>query len=198
MWPPRARAGATVSRRWMAIALLQMHAGRPSSTGWIPMTGMPSEIAACLTNAWTDRRGHLRRAWALAFCLALLPMLGGCLQVPQSLEQAAAARQLATESPEVQALAVAAGEGDVEEVRRLMQEEGVNPDTVFWGRGNGYPLLAWSIYRSNPDGLRAMLESGADPNVAKPWPHEPDRADRNHSNAMVWAAEQEDPVYLEL
>ena len=162
------------------------------------MTGMRSVNATCVYGLRTDDRGRRRGKWGLVICLALLPMLGGCLQAPQSLEQAAAGRQLATESPQVQALATAAGEGNVEEVRRLMQDEGVNPDTVFWGRGNGYPLLAWPIYRGSPEGLRAMLENGADPNVAKPRPRKPRRSQRNEPNAMVWAAEQDDPVYLEL
>ncbi|MCD9031243.1 ankyrin repeat domain-containing protein [Luteimonas sp. Y-2-2-4F] len=100
--------------------------------------------------------------------------------------------------PQAQALAVAAERGDAAEVRRLMQDEGVDPDTIFGGRDGGMPLLAWPIYAGSPEGLRAMLENGADPNVAKPYPEEEGRSKTNHSNAMVWAAEQEDPVYLEL
>ncbi|NYZ63528.1 ankyrin repeat domain-containing protein [Luteimonas deserti] len=111
-------------------------------------------------------------------------------------EQALAARRF--EDPGVRALAVAAATGDAKTVRRLMQDEGIDPDVVFWGSSGGIPLLVWPIYRSNPDGLKAMLESGADPNVARPYPREEGRSDTNHSNAMVWAAEQEDSVYLEM
>ena len=78
-----------------------------------------------------------------------------------------------------------------------MQDEGVDPDVIFWGRNGGTPMLAWPIYRGNPDGLRAMLENGADPNVAKAYQTQ-DRGIRNNANAMVWAAEQDDPVYLQI
>lgn len=43
----------------------------------------------------------------------------------------------------------------------------------------------------------AMLDNGADPNVALPY-QTLDRGARNNSNAMVWAAEQDDPIYLKL
>ncbi|WP_221281662.1 ankyrin repeat domain-containing protein, partial [Xanthomonas campestris] len=54
------------------------------------------------------------------------------------------------------------------------------------------------IFTHNPTGLKAMLDNGADPNVAKPYPPEPGRNQTNVSNAMVWAAEQDDPLYLKL
>uniref|UniRef100_UPI0004669EC6 ankyrin repeat domain-containing protein n=1 Tax=Luteimonas huabeiensis TaxID=1244513 RepID=UPI0004669EC6 len=71
------------------------------------------------------------------------------------------------------------------------------PDTIFGGYYGGMPLLAWPIYAGSPEGLRAMLENGADPNVKKAYETR-DRGTRFHANAMVWAAEQEDPTYLEL
>lgn len=77
-----------------------------------------------------------------------------------------------------------------------MKDEGVDPDTIF--SRDGMPLLAWPIFTKSPDGLRAMLENGADPNVAKPYPREEGRTETNHANAMVWAAEQKDPIYLKL
>src|SRR5690606_33301542 len=96
-----------------------------------------------------------------------------------------------------QALAIAAEHGDAAEVRRLMRDEGVDPDVIFGGHDGGMPLLAWPIYSGSPDGLRAMLEAGADPNAKKTYkPH--DRSERSHANAMVWAAEQDDPVYLDI
>ncbi|WP_425612384.1 ankyrin repeat domain-containing protein [Xanthomonas translucens] len=98
--------------------------------------------------------------------------------------------------PKAQALALAAEHGDTKEIRRLMKEEHVNPDVIF--STDGYPLLMWPIMTHNPDGLRAMLENGADPNVAKPYPPEVGRTQTNHANAMVWAAKQDDPIYLKL
>jgi uncharacterized protein len=59
------------------------------------------------------------------------------------------------------------------------------------------PLLAWPIYTRSPEGLRAMLDNGADPNVKLPYQTR-DRGIRNNHNAMVWAAEQEDPIYLKV
>ena len=140
------------------------------------------------------------RAWRLVALLFAAFMLSACvLAVPSADiagERAAAAR--AFDDPRAQALAVAAATGDADAVRRLMQGEGVDPDTIFWGSSAGTPLLAWPIVRGNPDGLRAMLENGADPNVAKAYPREAGRSQTNHSNAMVWAAEQDDPVYLQI
>lgn len=146
---------------------------------------------------WRDLPGR----WLIALCLAAsIVALSGCvLAVPPADttgERAAAVRVF--EDPKLQALAVAAGSGDAAAVRRLMRDEGVDPDGVFWGRDGGTPMLAWPIYRGNPDGLRAMLENGADPNVAKPYPREAGRSHTNYSNAMVWAAQQKDPVYLQI
>ncbi|WP_333682256.1 ankyrin repeat domain-containing protein [Dyella sp.] len=97
--------------------------------------------------------------------------------------------------PKAQALAVAAEYGDAQAVHRLMKDEGVNPDAVF--SKEGMPLLAWPIFTHNPKGLKAMLENGADPNIKQAY-RTPDRGMRYHGNAMVWAAKQEDSIYLKL
>ncbi|KAF1724612.1 hypothetical protein CSC78_12120 [Pseudoxanthomonas japonensis] len=95
-------------------------------------------------------------------------------------------------------MAVAAERGDTREVRRLMKEEGVDPDTVF--SPEGLPLLAWPILTGNPAGLKAMLENGADPNAAElhPLQHTTRFKGRIRNNAMVWAAKADDPIYLQL
>ncbi|HEV7269289.1 ankyrin repeat domain-containing protein [Pseudoxanthomonas sp.] len=131
---------------------------------------------------------------ALGFCAALL--LTACLQAPPTSQSFLDVEQSFPGNPKAQALAVAAERGDAREVRRLMKEEGVDPDTVF--SPEGLPLLAWPILTGNPAGLEAMLENGADPNVAKPYPLPPDRTPRNNDNAMVWAAKADDPIYLQL
>ncbi|TDK24486.1 ankyrin repeat domain-containing protein [Luteimonas aestuarii] len=139
--------------------------------------------------------------WMRALLVLLLAAhLGGCwAATPEPARQSRYSVTLASSfpDPKAQALAVAAERGDADEVRRWMRDEGVNPDVIFADE-DGFPLLAWPIYARSPEGLRAMLENGADPNVARPYPHEEGRTQTNHSNAMVWAAEQHDPVYLQL
>ena len=128
----------------------------------------------------------------IRFCCVVLLAITGCSPAAQS--RYAPERNFT--DPKALALALAAEQGDAEEVRRLMKVEGVNPDRIF--SKDGYPLLFWPIFTHNPTGLKAMLDNGADPNVAKPYPPEPGRNQTNVSNAMVWAAEQDDPLYLKL
>jgi hypothetical protein len=130
--------------------------------------------------------------------LLLLFALGGCwaMPPPTPAQQSEYSLDQVFPDPKAQQLALAAEQGNVQEVRRLMKDEGVDPDKIFGAEG--MPLLAWPVFTRNPEGLKAMLENGADPNVAKPYPHEEGRSDTNHANAMVWAAEQEDPIYLKL
>lgn len=103
--------------------------------------------------------------------------------------------------PKAQQLAAAAEAGDVTEVRRLMKVEGVDPDRIFANeRMYRMPLIAWPVFTRSPEGLRAMLENGADPNVSLPHPqqHTQRFKGRRINNAMVYAAKAEDPVYLRL
>ncbi|MCC4604104.1 ankyrin repeat domain-containing protein [Xanthomonas campestris] len=122
----------------------------------------------------------------------------GGVSLPAPAQQSAYPLRSYFPDPKAQALALAAEHGNVKEVRRLMKEERVDPDVIF--SKHGYPLLMWPILTQNPEGLRAMLENGADPNVAKPYPPEPGSSSTptNHANAMVWAAKQDDPIYLKL
>jgi uncharacterized protein len=91
-------------------------------------------------------------------------------------------------------LADAAMQGDAQEIKRLMKAEGVNPDSIF-GEG-AMPLIAWPILTESPEGLKAMLENGANPN-ARMIDKSRDRG-QNRNNAMVMAAGLEDPQYLKL
>ncbi|WP_338404958.1 ankyrin repeat domain-containing protein, partial [Xanthomonas campestris] len=127
----------------------------------------------------------------IRFCCIVLLAITGCSPAAQS--RYAPERNFS--DPKALALALAAEQGDAEEVRRLMKVEGVNPDTIF--SKDGYPLLFWPIFTHSPAGLKAMLDNGADPNVALPY-QTLDRGVRNNPNAMVWAAEQDDPIYLKM
>ena len=131
-------------------------------------------------------------------CLPLLLLtLTGCLQAPPA-QESKHTRSLERWFPDpgAQALAVAAELGDAAEVRRLMKDQGVDPDKYF--SSEGMPLVAWPIYTKNPAGLKAMLENGADPNAAKNYPLPPDRTPRNYDNALVRAAKEENSIYLKL
>jgi hypothetical protein len=70
--------------------------------------------------------------------------------------------------PQARQLAIAAERNDAAEVRRLMKEEHINPDVFFSDKDDGFPLLAWPILTKSLEGLRAMLENGANPNVYQP------------------------------
>ena len=92
-------------------------------------------------------------------------------------------------------LAIASETGDAKEIRRLMKDEGVNPDVEFSKR-DGIPLLAWPLRAESVEGLRAMLENGADPNARQTKQLQTRMYRQN--NAMVYAAKMEDPRYLSL
>jgi len=129
--------------------------------------------------------------------LSLLCGMSGCwLAPPSPASQSAYSLDRVFSDPKAQALALAAEQGNAAEVRRLMKEEKVDPDHIFGA--DGMPLLAWPVFTESPEGLRAMLENGADPNAAQPYPREKGRSQTNANNAMVLAAQKEDQVYLRL
>lgn len=134
----------------------------------------------------------------LLLSTALFLQTGCLLSAPSPAAKSAHTRSLEAWYPDkgAQALAVAAELGDAAEVRRLMKEEGVNPDKHF--SPEGMPLIAWPVFTKNPAGLKAMLENGADPNAAiLHHAQETERfRGRYENNAMVWAAKQGDPIYL--
>lgn len=131
--------------------------------------------------------------------LAVL-MLGGCWVTapPTPAQQSKYSLDRVFADPQAQALALAAERGDAKTVQRLMKVEQVDPDVIF--SQDGMPLLAWPIFTHSPAGLKAMLENGADPNASQLHPAQDTTRfkGRHENNAMVWAAEQEDPIYLKL
>lgn len=103
--------------------------------------------------------------------------------------------------PKARELAVASEFGRIEDIRRLMKIEAVDPNKVF--SKDRYPLLVWPVITENPEGLRAMLENGANPNARFPIPRIEVFKDGSYDvsfqdNAMVWAAKAKDPIYLKL
>ena len=97
------------------------------------------------------------------------------------------------EGPALQ-LAVASDRRKAEQIRWMMREKGINPDHLF-DKGD-MPLVAWPVFNENPEGLRLLLENGADPNARK---HQPQRKRGQYrNNAMVLAARSKNPIYLKL
>lgn len=139
---------------------------------------------------------------ARLMCSLLLLSLTGCLgAAPDPASQSQHGVDRVYTDPKAQALAVAAELNDAEEVHRLTKVEGVNPDMFFGvGGDEGLPLVAWPVITKSPKGLKALLENGADPNVAVLHPAQDDERfkGRHINNAMVWAAKADDPIYLKL
>jgi hypothetical protein len=97
------------------------------------------------------------------------------------------------EGPALQ-LAVASDRRKAEQIRWMIHEKGINPDQLF-DKGD-MPLVAWPVFNENPEGLRLLLENGANPNARK---HQPERRRGQYrNNAMVLAARSKNPIYLKL
>ncbi len=141
------------------------------------------------------------RAFALLLCFGL----SGCfIQAPSAgdIPQSSFDAQTQFQGKALE-LAIAAEHGQTETIRRLIREEKINPDTIFASEA-GIPLIAWPVYTRNSAGLKALLDNGANPNARRP-EFKIKRYDDgsggqyfDHENAMVYAAEQADPIYLKL
>lgn len=81
------------------------------------------------------------------------------------------------------ALAKAAMAGDTEEVRRLIEEEGADPNATAEG---GPSLLTWPMLADSAEGVEALLDHGADPNLPIP----------EFGSPMAIAARAEKPAFL--
>jgi ankyrin repeat protein len=150
---------------------------------------------------------RMPRLFLRGACLLLALALAGCDFSPPAASAAQHSKyslDRVFKDPRAQALALAAEQGNAQEVQRLMKQDHVNPDVIFSDDDSGMPLVAWPIFTLNPAGLKAMLENGANPNARKPEQRTELYKDGsggtfyNYNNAMVWAAKQEDPIYLKL
>lgn len=92
-------------------------------------------------------------------------------------------------------LAIAAENGDSDTIKRLVNEKGVNPDLTF-ARRDGIPIVAWPLRARNLDGLKALLEAGANPNARESRYMNGEMIHFN--NAVIIAAMMDDPRYLDL
>jgi uncharacterized protein len=107
-------------------------------------------------------------------------------------------------NPQALALARAAQDNNADEVRRLIKDEHINPDTLFSDDNESTPIVAWPVITSSLGGLKALLDNGANPNARNPktrTEHYPDGSGGTfftHNNAMVYAAMNEDAAYLKL
>lgn len=149
------------------------------------------------------RRIALVRFAAFALLALLLASAAGCLEAPPSNRALAIdAAAWFPDNPKAQQLILAADAGRVEDVQRLMQREGVDPDRIFSREGR-QPLLAFLVMYKYPKALQVLLENGADPNARFPTPRVTKYKDGSvdvsyPNNAMVWAAKADDTVYLKL
>jgi ankyrin repeat protein len=93
------------------------------------------------------------------------------------------------------ALAQAVDRKDAAAIHLLIKDEGVNPDTIF-DQAN-MPMVAWPVINGNLDGLRLLLDNGANPNARKMMPLR-ERGKAGEDNAMVFAAGLPDQRFLTL
>lgn len=89
-------------------------------------------------------------------------------------------------------LAEAVDRNDAEDVKRLIKQEGVNPDVIF--DESAMPMVAWPVFNKNLSGLKLLLDNGADPNARRIDSQRPRGQQRN--NALVFAAGNADSRYL--
>lgn len=140
---------------------------------------------------------------AFALLVSLLLAGTGCLQAPPSNRALAIdAASWFPDNPKAQQLILAADAGRADEVRRLMQHEGVDPDKIF-SKESKYPLIAYLVMYKYPKALQVLLENGADPNARFATPRVTKYKDGSvdvsyPNNAMVWAAKADDTIYLRL
>lgn len=89
-------------------------------------------------------------------------------------------------------LAEAVDRNDAADVRRLIKQEGINPDAIF--DESAMPMVAWPVFNKNLPGLKLLLDNGANPNARRIDAQRPHGQQRN--NALVFAAGYPDTRYL--
>ena len=65
-------------------------------------------------------------------------------------------------------LAQAVDRKDGAAISRLIKQEGLNPDLIF--DEHNMPFVAWPVLNENEEGLRLLLEAGANPNARRLYP----------------------------
>jgi len=138
-----------------------------------------------------ERRHRHLRAAAVAWLLILGGLVACSIPPPPARQPFRATDYFQGKALE---LAQAVDRKDAAAIRHLIKDEGVNPDTIF-DQAN-MPMVAWPIINQNFDGLRLLLDNGANPNARKVEPLRKYGKQRN--NAMVFAAGLPDQRYLKL
>ncbi|MGS1014548.1 ankyrin repeat domain-containing protein [Rhodanobacter sp. UC4450_H17] len=139
-----------------------------------------------------ERRHRHLRAAAVAWLLILGGLVACSIPPPPARQPFRATDHFQGQALE---LAQAVDRKDAAAIRHLIKDEGVNPDTIF-DQAN-MPMVAWPIINQNFDGLRLLLDNGANPNARKMMPLR-ERGKAGEDNALVFAAGLPDQRYLKL
>jgi len=131
--------------------------------------------------------------WCALLFVAVSPLaLVGCdLHVPAEAQPFTAKFYFEGKALE---LAQAIDRRDAASINRLVHQEGVNPDVTF--DAQHMPMVGWPLINKNYEGLRLLLEAGANPNAR----YRPVIRDDlpGAPNAMIYAAGMKDSRYLAL
>ena len=133
-------------------------------------------------------------AWVVLLMLGALA-LGACTPVPDVDAARQPFRAVDHFQGKALALAQAVDRKDANAIRHLIRDEGVDPDTLF-DQGH-MPMVAWPVINGNLEGLRLLLDNGANPNARMMMPLRK-RGKAGEDNALVFAAGIPDQRFLKL
>lgn len=157
----------------------------------------------------------MMKAWCWIGLVGLAMLLAGCNAPSSGASTDGSASAPSSQSkwfdpantfknPQAVALARAAQDNNADEVRRLIKDEHINPDTLFSEGDDGIPVVAWPVITDSLGGLKALLDNGANPNARNPKTRTEHYSDGSggtlfdYNNALVFAAKNENSAYLKL
>jgi ankyrin repeat protein len=138
----------------------------------------------------------MRRSSFALRMLSLIAVCGFALSACLAASPQAAQPFAATDHFQGKALelAQAIDRKDAAAIERLVEVEKVDPDTMF--DQADMPIVAWPVINGNAEGLKLLLNAGADPNARKLRPER--QYGKARDNALVFAAGLSDQTYLKL